>query len=118
MYEPSPGALHSRAMVEDTIEITFARSKTTSQPYRNIERFIPEERVMQFVIEPGLLPLATAMSKDVVGRKLLATRRIASRNGDQGVIAHVDQFGVRILMHFDESAGDTIVTWECLYGVA
>jgi len=118
VFEPFPGELNSSAVVDGSVHVTFNRRKVTSQPYRSIERFVTEERVMNFVIEPGLLPLATAMSKDVLGRRLLVTRRIAQRDSDKGVLAHLDQYGVRIMMYFDETATDTIVTWECLYGVA
>jgi hypothetical protein len=117
VFEPTPGTLNSRAMVDGQYEVTFNRTKFTSQPYRSMERFIGEERVMQFVIEPGLLPLATAMSKDMMGRKVLVSRKLADKESDRGAIAHVQGFGVRVAMYFDEAAGDTIVSWECLYGV-
>ena len=52
-----------------------------------------------------------------MGRKLLVTRKVAERDDDKGVVGHLDGFGVRIMMYFDEAAGDTIVAWECLYGV-
>jgi hypothetical protein len=88
------------------------------QPYKDLERFISDERVMRSIIDPGLLPIAKAISKDVLGRRILVTRRIASREGDQGIVAHIDGYGIRILVYRDETTGDTIVAWECLYGVA
>jgi hypothetical protein len=101
----------------DGIEIALDKFKRTSQPYRDIERFLSDEKVMQYIIDPGLLPVVTALSKDIVGKKLLVTRRVAARDDDKGVIGHLDGFGARIMMRFDESAGETIVEWNCLYGV-
>jgi len=71
---------------------------------------------MQSVIDPGLLPIAKAIAKDVLGRRTLITRRIAPKKTDQGAIADVQGFGIRVLIY--EDADDTIVAWECLYGVA
>jgi hypothetical protein len=42
---------------------------------------------------------------------------MAARDNDKGVIGHLDGFGVRIMMYFDATAGETIVEWNCLYGV-
>ena len=50
-------------------------------------------------------------------RELLVTRKVAARPDDKGAVSHIDGFGVRIMIYFDEAAGDTIVAWECLYGV-
>ena len=115
-YDASPGALNSK-VVEDGHEITLNKLKRASQPYRDIERFLGEEKVGQYIVGPGLLPVVTAISKDIIGRKLLVTRKLASRDNDKGAIGHLDGFGVRIIMYFDEAGGDTIVEWECLYGV-
>jgi hypothetical protein len=71
---------------------------------------------MDYIIGPGILPIATALSKDVLGKKVLVTRRIAAMSGDKGVVGHLDGFGVRIMMYFDQAARDTIVEWQCLYG--
>ncbi len=72
---------------------------------------------MRYIVDPGLLPIVTALSKDIAGKKTLVTRRVAARDADNGVIGHLDGFGVRIRMYFDEAAGETIVEWSCLYGV-
>ena len=117
IYDPTPGEVNSQVALEDGTIVTLNRTHKASQPYRSIERFIPEQRVMLFIVDPGLLPLMTAMSKDVLGRKILVTRRIATPVVDKGVVAHVDGFGLRIRMSFDAESSDTIVTWECLYGV-
>jgi hypothetical protein len=116
VYDPSPGAVNSK-VVEDGHEVTLDKLKRASQPYRDIQRFLGEEKIGQYIIGPGLLPVVTAISKDIMGRKLLVTRKVAARDNDKGVIGHLDGFGIRVVMYFDEAAGDTIVAWECLYGV-
>jgi hypothetical protein len=116
VYDPTPGALNSM-VVEDGNELSLNKLKRASQPYRNIERFFSDDKVMQYIIGPGVLPVVTALSKDILGKKLLVTRRMAARDDDQGVIGHLNGFGVRIMMYFDEAAGETIVEWDCLYGV-
>ena len=116
VYDPSPGALNSKVF-EDGHEITLNKLKRASQPYRDIERFLGDEKIGQYIVGPGLLPIVTALSKDIMGKKLLVTRKLAARDDDKGVIGHLDGFGVRIMMYFDEAAGETIVEWECLYGV-
>jgi hypothetical protein len=116
VYDPSPGALNSK-VVEDGHEITLDKLKRASQPYRYIERFLGDEKIGQYIVGPGLLPIVTAVSKNIMGRKLLVTRRVAARDDDQGVVGHLDGFGVRIVLYFDESTGDTIVAWEALWGV-
>ena len=116
VYDPTPGALNS-SIVEDGAEFVLDKLKRALQPYRDIQRFLSDEKVMQYVIGPGLLPVVIALSKDIAGKRLLVTRKIAARDGDKGVIGHLDGFGIRIMMYFDEAAGDTIVEWDCLYGV-
>ena len=104
-------------MVEKGREIILDKLKRVGQPYRDITRFLSPERVMRGIIEPGLLPIVTALSKDIAGKELLVTRKVAARDGDAGVVGHIEGFGVRIMMYFDAAAEDTIVAWECLYGV-
>jgi hypothetical protein len=104
-------------VVVDGNEVLLSKLKRTSQPYGHIDRFLADDRVTQFIIDPRLLPLATAISKDILGKNVLVTRRVAARDDDKGVVGHLDDFGVRIMMYFDESAGETIVEWNCLYGV-
>jgi hypothetical protein len=116
VYDPTPGALNTK-VTEDGHEITLNKFKRTSQPYRDIERFLSDEKVMQYLIDPGLLPIVTALSKDIAGKKVLVTRRLAERDEDKGVVGHLDGLGVRIMMYLDEAAGETIVEWTCLYGV-
>ena len=116
VYDPTPGALNSKIVV-DGHRVTLDKLKRASQPYRGIERFLSDEKVMEYIIGPGLLPVVMALSKDIMGKKLLATRRLAARDDDKGVVGHLNGFGVRIMMYFDKAAGETIVEWNCLYGV-
>ena len=117
IYDPTPGALNTRVVVYGN-ELTLDKLKRASQPYRNIERFLSdEEKMMQFIVAPGVMPIVLALSKEILGKDLLVTRRVATRNDDKGVVGHLDGFGVRIMMYFDKGAGETIVEWNCLYGV-
>jgi hypothetical protein len=116
VYDSTQGALNS-TVSEGGEEFTLDKFKRASQPYRDVERFLSDEKVMDFIIAPGLLPVVTALSKDIVGKRVLVTRRVARRDDDKGVIGHLDGFGVRIMMYFDEAAGETIVEFNCLYGV-
>ncbi|HYP07309.1 MAG TPA: hypothetical protein VER03_13840, partial [Bryobacteraceae bacterium] len=88
------------------------------QPYGDMQRFVLEDKVMGFVVNPGLVALIKVIAPDVRGRRLLVTRQIAPSDKDRGVIAHVDGCGVRIMMYYDEDEGETHVAWECLYGVS
>ena len=117
VYDPVPGAVNSDS-VESGERIVLSQWQRSQQPYKDLERFLGEERVMQSVIDPGLLPIAKAIARDVLGRRILVTRRIAAKKNDSGAIAHVEGYGIRILLYADTDAGDTIVAWECLYGVA
>jgi hypothetical protein len=104
--------------VESGERVVLSKWQRGQQPYKDLERFLGDERVMQSVIDPGLLPIAKAIARDVLGRRILVTRRIAAKPGDSGAIAHVEGYGIRVLVYEDTDAGDTIVAWECLYGVA
>ena len=117
VYDPTPGELNS-TVVEDSHEVVLNKWKSATQPYRAIERFLVDEQVMQYIVVPGLLPVVMALSKEIMGKKLLVTRKVAARPDDKGVVSHLDGFGVRIMLYFDEAAGDTILEWACLYGVA
>lgn len=110
--------LDSKVVVETGQQVTLDRMKSISQPYSDLRRFVSDERVMQYIVDPGLLPLATSMTKDITGKKLLVTRRVGLRAGDRGAIAHVPGVGIRIRMYLDQDAEETILVWDCLYGVA
>jgi hypothetical protein len=116
VYETTPGNANSKIVIDGS-EVQF-KSIRTAQPYRDIVRFAAEDKVMGFVVNPGLLPIVKALSMDIRGRRMLVTRRIAEREDDQGAAAQLDHFGVRIQMHFDPVRKETQVVWEALYGVA
>jgi hypothetical protein len=88
------------------------KSVRSAQPYKNIERFVAEDKVIGFVVNPGLLPIVKAISMDIRGRKMLVTRRIQAREDDKGVVAQLDHFEVRITMFFDPVRSETDVVWE------
>ena len=117
IYDPLPCAINSES-VESGERVVLSQWQRGQQAYKDLERFLGEERVMQSVIDPGLLPIAKAIARDVLGRRILVTRRIAAKQNDTGAIAHVEGYGIRVLVYADTDAGDTIVAWECLYGVA
>jgi hypothetical protein len=114
VYDPTPGDGNSTLGQNSETRLKLTR---TVQPYGDIQRFIADDKVMGYVINPGLVPIVKAISMDIRGRRQLVTRRIAARD-NKGVVAHVDGFGVRIMMYFDSDNNDTHVVWECLYGVA
>ena len=117
VYETTPGDANSTIVIDGT-EIRF-KSVRSAQPYRDIERFVAEDKVIGFVVNPGLLPIVKAISMDIRGRKMLVTRRIQARYEDKGVVSHTDHFGVRIMMSFDSVRKLQMqVVWEALYGVA
>ena len=115
VYDPTPGALNS-VSEESGLPILLNKWKTGVQPYRDLDRFTGDERVMQAVIDPGLLPIAKAISIDIRGGDVLVTRRIAPKKSDPEAVAHIEGYGIRILIYSDET--DTIVEWQCLYGIA
>jgi hypothetical protein len=116
VYETTPGNAESTIVIDGN-QIQFKSIRST-QPYRDIERFVVEDKIIGFVVNPGLLPIVKAISMDIRGRKMLVTRRIHARNEDNGVVAQLDHFGVRIMMSFDSVRNETEVVWESLYGFA
>jgi hypothetical protein len=116
IYEPTPGRLNSTIVIEGR-EVVFDKLKRTAQPYRDLDRFTSADRVMQYVIDPGLVPIVTAVSQAIAGRKMIVTRPLTPREGETEVYAYVDSFGLRVSLSFDECTGDTTVAWDCLYGV-
>jgi hypothetical protein len=108
IYDPAPGSLN--AITDKWVQ--------SSQPYKDLARFTVDERIMGSIIDPGLTPIAKAISRDVLGQRTLVTRRIAPKENDRGAIAHLVDYGIRVRIYRDEEAKDTILVWECLYGVA
>jgi hypothetical protein len=116
VYETTPGDAESIVVIDGN-KIRFKSIRTT-QPYKDIERFVAEDKVIGFVVNPGLLPIVKAISMDIRGRKMLVTRRIQRRDEDKGVVAQLDHFGVQIMVHVDSVRNETEVVWEALYGFA
>lgn len=116
VYETTPDDANSRIVIDGS-EVQF-KSVRSAQPYRDIERFVAEDKIIGFVVNPGLLPIVKAISVDVRGRRMLVTRRIRARQDDKGVVSHTDRFGIRIMMSFDSVRSETHLVWEALYGVA
>ncbi len=115
VYDATPGDVNAVTVVQGQ-DVVLKNWRRVEQPYRDLNRFATDERVMQHVIDRGLLPIVTTLAKEIMGRRLLVTRWPAPRKGDRGVVAHLDGYGIRIKVHFDAAAEDTIVAWECLYG--
>ena len=116
VYETTSGNANSKLGIDGCeVELRLIR---TAQPYKNIERFLDEDKLMNFIVNPGLLPIVKALSLAHRGRKLLVTRKVQARDDDNGVLAHFDQFGIRVMMSFDSVLNEMQVVWECLYGVA
>jgi hypothetical protein len=116
VYESTPGMANSTIVIDGS-EVKFTKVRS-EQPYKSIERFVAKDKLIGFVVNPGLIPIAKAISSDIRGRTMLVTRRIQSTDRDKGVVAHLDDFGIRVVMSFDAVLGETHVVWECLYGVA
>jgi hypothetical protein len=116
VYETTPGNANSKLVI-DGHEVQFKLVKS-AQPYKDIERFTAEDKVIGFVVNPGLLPIAKAISMDLRGKTMLVTRRIEARDDDIGVVGHLDHFGVRVMMSSDLVRNETELVWEALYGVA
>jgi hypothetical protein len=116
VYEPTPGNSGSMLVI-DGCEVEF-RLLRTAQPYKDIERFLAEDKLIGFIVNPGILPIVKAISTDIRGRNMLVTRRIEPRDDDHGAVAHLDHFGVRVMMFFDSDLNETQVIWESLHGFA
>ena len=115
IYDPAPGNASSTIILEG-YEIRLKHLRTT-QPYKDINRFLVDEKVIGYIVNPGVLPIAKAISLDIRGRRHLVTRKLESQAAIQGAVAHMDGFGVSIMMFLDPDAGETQIVWECLYGV-
>lgn len=115
VYDPTPGDVNSVSAV-DGRDVVLKHWRRAEQPYRDLDRFSTNERVMQHIIDRGLLPIVMTLAKEIMGKKLLVTRWPEPRNPTPGVVAHLDGYGIRIVIRFDAATEDTIVAWECLYG--
>jgi hypothetical protein len=41
-----------------------------------------------------------------------------TRDDDKSVVAHIDHFGIQVMISFDSAPNEAQVVWESLYGVA
>lgn len=119
IHDPEPGDVNSVSRAQGD-EVVLRHFRRAEQPYRDLSRFAGNDRVMQHVIDRGLLPIVTTLSKEIMGKKLLVTRHPAPRKGNfpNSAIAHLASYGIRIQIHLDPATEETIVGWECLYGTA
>jgi hypothetical protein len=116
IYDPTPGRAPSK-FVHQGVEISLDKLQKTTQPYRDIQRFLSEEKVQSHILDPGLLPAVKSILTDVRGRRVLVTRKVAPKNDlENGAVGHLDGFGMRVVLLVDSSE-EWRVTWECLYGV-
>ncbi|WP_031495902.1 hypothetical protein [Bryobacter aggregatus] len=115
LYDETPG--RDGAITATTFGDLRLKLQRTSQPYRGMDRFANEEKVLGFVINPGLLPIVKAMTFASQGKRLVVTRKIAPANSDKGAVADVDGFGIRVLLRFDAETEEHLVVWEWLSGV-
>src|ERR1035438_5797996 len=63
VYETTPGNANSKLVIEGS-EVEFKLVRAT-QPYKDVQRFTADDKVMGFVVSPGLLPIAKAISMDL-----------------------------------------------------
>jgi len=121
IYDPTPGRAPSK-FVHQGREISVDKLQKTTQPYREIQRFLSAEKVQSYILDPGLLPAVKSILTDVRGRRVLVTRRVAPKDLlgkdalENAAVGHLDGFGMRVVVGVD-SGEEWHVTWECLYGV-
>ncbi|MBY0503541.1 MAG: hypothetical protein K2X03_06520 [Bryobacteraceae bacterium] len=114
-YDPVPGDVNSVSRVAGG-DVMLKHFRRAEQPYHDLTRFTGPDRIMPHVIDRGLLPIVTALAKEILGRKLLVTRYSASPTLKGATVVHLANYGIRIQIHVDAPSQDTIVAWECLYG--
>ena len=59
------------------------------------------DKLISFLVNPGVLAIVKAISTDIRGRKMLVTRKIQARDDDKGMVARIDHFEIRVMMSFD-----------------
>ncbi len=118
IYDPVAGKQPGKFIVytgnDGGKEVVIDKVKKTVQPYVAIERFVAEERIQSYIIDPGLLPIVKAILTDARGCRFLYTRKLS---GAPDIFADVDGFGLRITLSENPRTQETELTWECLYGV-
>src|SRR5260370_17125273 len=87
IYETTPANGNSLLVVEGN-EVKF-KLYQTSQPYRDIQRFLAEDKLVGFILNPGLLSIPKAVATDVRGGRLLSPRKIPPTPTDNASSAHL-----------------------------
>ena len=114
-YDERPGRDGATTVTDKgAVKLKLMRA---SQPYSGMDRFASEDKVMGFVVNPGLLPIVKSMVFAAQGRKLLVTRRIEALPGDRGTVGYLDNYGIRVILKFDAETNESTVVWEWLFGV-
>jgi hypothetical protein len=117
LYDGTPGRAQDSFFVQG--KAIPLRLQKSTQPYRDIHRFLVSEKIQDFILDPGLLPAVKAIKTEVRGREFLLTRKVAQKDeAEKGPVGHLDGFGMRILLQVDFNTEEWHVIWECLYGVA
>jgi hypothetical protein len=117
LYDGTPGRAQD-SFFHQGKAIPLKLQKST-QPYKDIHRFLGLEKVQDFILDPGLLPAVKAIKTDIRGREFLMTRKVARKDeAEKGPVGHLDGFGMRVLLQLDFNTQEWHVIWECLYGVA
>jgi|GEM_PF-1556955 len=114
-YDERPG-LDGSTTKTDKGEVKLKLLRT-SQPYGGMDRFATEEKVMGFVVNPGLLPIVKSMVFAAQGRKLLVTRRIESVGPERGTVGYIDGYGIKVILTYDAATNESTVAWQWLFGV-
>src|ERR1700680_501366 len=116
VYETTPGNVNSKFVI-DGCEVDF-RLLRTAQPYKDIERFLAADKLISFLVNPGVLPIGQSNFDGHPWEKNAGHPQSTGRDDDKSVVAHIDHFGIRVMMSFDSVLNEAQGVWESLYGVA
>ena len=117
LYDATPGRPPAQFFLQGR-EIPLKLHKTT-QPYKDVQRFLSEEKIQNFILDPGLVPAVKALITEARGMKFLMTRKVARKDeSEKGPVGHLEGFGMRVLVQLDLKTEEWQLVWECLYGVA
>ena len=88
VYDPTPGRAPASFLYQGR-EISLKLHKTT-QPYKDVLRFVSAEKVQAYILDPGLLPAVKSILTDVRGRRVLVTRR----RGSEAMVRRMPASGI------------------------
>jgi hypothetical protein len=112
VYETTPGNVNSKFVI-DGCEVDF-RLLRTAPPYKDIGRFLATDNLISF---PACFQSSKQFRWTPVGEKCWS-RKAHARDDDKSLVAHIDHFGIRVMISFDSVLNEAQVVWESLYGVA